>query len=268
MNVRNLELVFGPARAILRSGLIWMLAIATIVFMTVAVWPAFRGDTTIGDAMKNLPSGVVEAFGLQDFATPAGFLRANLYDFFIPLLIAGAAVGFVNSLASGEEDSGRLELILSQPATRQAIFLGRAIAVCAWVLLITVVTTLVQFGSDAMFDLQIGSDKLLATLALSFLLAFFTGALCLAVAGLWGRPAAVLGVGLFLALGGCIIAALFPLSDVLKPLAQLSPWNWAFDGDPLVNDTQPWRYLSLGLPGIALTALGVWAFGRRDIAAA
>jgi ABC-2 type transport system permease protein len=268
MNARNLELVFGPARALVRSGLIWTLSISAIVFVTIAVWPAFRGDNTINDAMKNLPAGVVQAFGLQDFGSPAGFLRANLYDFFVPLLMAGAAIGFVNSVASAEEDSGRLELVLAQPAGRQAVFLGRAIAVCLWVLIVTAVTTLVQFGSDAMFDLQIGTDRLLATLALSFLLALFTGGLCLAVAGLWGKPAAVLGVGLFLAIGGCIIAALFPLSDVLKPLAQLSPWNWAFDGDPLVNATELWRYLSLGLPAIVLTVVGVWAFGRRDIAAA
>jgi ABC-2 type transport system permease protein len=268
MNARGFDLVFGPTRAILRSGLIWTISIAGIVFVTIAVWPAFKGNTSIDAAMNNLPSGVVQAFGLEGFGTPAGFLRANLYDFFIPLLMAGAAVGFANSLTSSEEDSGRLEVILAQPVTRQAIFLGRVLAGVVWIAVITVITTIVQFGSDALFDLQIGTDKLLATLALCGLLALFTACLSFAVAGLLGKPSMVLGVGLFVAVGGAIVAALFPISSSLAEFAHISPWDWAFAGEPQSRATEFWRYLALGIPAVAMAMFGLWAFGRRDIAAA
>jgi beta-exotoxin I transport system permease protein len=268
MNARNLELIFGPVRTIIRAAIIWTACIAAIVFVTVAVWPAFKGNTSIDAAMSNLPAGVVQAFGLEGFGTPAGFLRGNLYDFFIPLLIAGAGVGFANSLTSSDEDGGRLEVVLAQPVKRQAIFLGRAVAVFAWIAVITVVTAVVQFASDALFDLQIGTDRLLATLILCGLLAFFTAGLSLAVAGLAAKPSMVLGAGLFVAVGGCIIAALFPLSSAVAELAHLSPWDWAFSGDPLLNGAEMWRYFALGIPAIAMVVFGVWAFGRRDVAAA
>jgi len=268
MNARNLELVLGPVRAIMRAALIWAVCIAAIVFVTVAVWPAFKGNDSIDQAMNNLPSGVVQAFGLEGFGTPAGFLRGNLYDFFVPLLMAGAAVGFANSLTSSEEDGGRLEVILAQPVTRQAIFAGRVIAALVWVAVVTVVISIVQFGSDAVFDLQIGADRLLATLLLCGLLAGFTAGLSFAVAGLIGKPSIVLGVGLFVAVGGCIVAALFPLSSSLADFAHVSPWDWAFAGNPLSNATEAWRYLALGVPAVALAAFGVWAFGRRDVSAA
>ena len=96
--------------------------------MTIAVWPAFKGSSGISQAMDQLPSGVVQAFGLQDFGTPAGFLRGNLYDFFVPLLLAVAAVMLVNGQTASEEAAGRLELYLAQPVARRAVLLGRAVA--------------------------------------------------------------------------------------------------------------------------------------------
>lgn len=269
MSPRRMELVAGPMRAILRAGVIWSLSIGGIIFLTVAMWPAFKGDTEITNSIMNaLPGGVVQAFGLEGFGTPAGFLRGNLYDFFLPLLMAGAAVGFANSLTSAEEDAGRLEVTLTQPVTRQAVFVGRTLAVVAWVLVIALVATVTQFVADGIFDLQIGADRLLGALVLSTLLALFIGSLALAVAGLGGRSGLVLGVGLLVAIGGCTVAQLFPLNSALAEFAHLSPWDWAFASDPLVNGADLWRYLALGVPAVGLVVGGTWAFVRRDVSAA
>ncbi len=268
MNGRDFELVFGPLRSIRRAALLWALFIALMVFVTVAIWPAFKNSSAVSQAIDQLPSGVVQAFGLEGFGTPAGFLRGNLYDFFLPLLIAGAAVGFANSLTSSEEDSGRFEIVLAQPVTRQAVFAGRATAVLMGVVAITIVTALVQVGSDALFGLDIGADRLGATLVVSGLLALFCGAITLTAAGLTGRPSLALGVGLFVAVGGAIVAALFPLASALAEFAHVSPWDWAFAGNPLSNPTDVWRYVALGVPAVALAAVGVFAFCHRDVSAA
>lgn len=268
MNAHDLELVLTPIRAIRRATILWAASLGGLVFVTVAVWPAFKNSSAVSQAIDQLPSGVIQAFGLAGFGTPAGFLRGNLYDFFVPLLMGGAAVGFANSLTSSEEDAGRLEITLAQPVTRQGIFVGRAIAVLACAAVVFFFTALVQFGSDALFDLQIGTDKLLATLALSGLLALLYAGLALAIAGLWGRPSLVLGVGLFALVGGCIANALLPLSSALAAFADVSPWNWAFAGDPLTNGGELWRYVALGVPGLGLLIVGVVAFTRRDVAAA
>jgi ABC-2 type transport system permease protein len=268
MNARNAELFLGPARAIRRAAIVWALSLAAIVAATVSVWPAFKGNSGISQSMDQLPEGVVKAFGLAGFGTPAGFLRGNLYDFFVPLLMAGAAIGFANSLTSSEEDSGRMELVLTQPITRQAVFVGRVAAMFAHIVVITLVVAAVQFLSDAFFGLEIASDRLLATLILCGLLALFHAGLATAVASIEARPSWVLGVGLFVAIGGSIAAALLPLSPSLAAFAHISPWDWALSGDPLTNATDTWRYLALACPAVAMAAFGVWAFGRRDIAGA
>ena len=262
------DLVLGPVRQVRRAALLWALGLAFLVAATIAVWPEFRGSSAISQAMDKLPKGIVQAFGLQGFGTPAGFLRGNLYDFFIPLLLAGVAVFFASSLTAGEEDAGRLELFFAQPVSRRALFAGRAAAGLLCLAVLAALTTAVQFGSDAAFGLSIAGGRLGATLALTALLAIFHGCLALAVAAVRARPSLVLGVGLGVLVAGMVISSLFPVVSGLAPFAHVSPWDWAFGGNPLANPTAPWRYLALGLPAAAMALFSVAVIGRRDIRAA
>ena len=92
--------------------------------------------------------------------------------------------------------------------------------------------------------------------------------LAFAVASAKARPSLVLAVGIGAAVAGYVVAALFPLSDLLEPWHHLSPWDWAFGGDPLVHPTELWRYAALAVPTVALAAIGTVVVRRRDIAAA
>ena len=268
MNGRMLELVIGPLRAVRRAAVWWAVGLASLVAGTVAFWPAFRGSSGISEAIDQLPAGVVQAFGLEGFGTPAGFLRGNLYEIFVPLLLALAAVALVNGQTASEEAGGRLELYLAQPVDRRAVFLGRAVAAFIALIAITLVLAVVQVGVDALVDLRIELDLLLSTVALCALLGLLYGSLAAAIAGVRAHPSLVLGVGVGLAVAGYLVAALFPLSDLLAPLRHLSPWDWALGGNPLEQVTEPWRYAALAIPSATLTSIGALAVARRDVAAA
>jgi ABC-2 type transport system permease protein len=262
------ELVGGPFRSSWRAGLGWTIAFVLLVVSTVAFWPAFKGSTALNTAFQALPQGMIEAFGLQDFASPAGYLRGGLYEIIVPLMFAAAGVMFANGATAAEEDAGRLELFLAQPITRRALLAGRALAAMTWLGVLAVVVLGSQLASDVVFALDIGDDRIIATIVLCALLGGFYAALSIAVAGSFGRPGLVLSVGLGLALVGYLVAALFQLSDLLAPWRQVSPWEWALGGDPLVNGAEPWRYVALAVPAFVLTIVGVWAFARRDIRSA
>jgi putative exporter of polyketide antibiotics len=70
------------------------------------------------------------------------------------------------------------------------------------------------------------------------------------------------------AFAGLIVSSLFQLSSVLAPWRHISPWDWAFGGNPLEQATELWRYLALAVPSVILTAIGVFAVARRDITGA
>ncbi|MEO8438131.1 MAG: ABC transporter permease subunit [Chloroflexota bacterium] len=263
----RLELVIGPMRFMRRAIVWWSVGLGAIIAATLAFWPAFRGSSGISQALDQLPPGVVTALGLQSFGTPAGYLRGNLYELFLPLLLAAAAIALVNGQTAGEEASGRLELYLAQPVDRRALFLGRAIAGFLATAVLATVVAIAQLAVDAAVDLQIESSYLLSTIVLCALLAEVYAGLAVALAGVRARPSMVLGIGMGVTIVGYLVAALFPLSDLLAPWRHLSPWDWALGGNPLEGPSEGWRYVALAISAIVLVGIGIVAFRRRDIAA-
>ena len=110
-----------------------------------------------------------------------------------------------------------METYLSQPVTRQSVFLGRTVALLAWLVVMTGFILIVQLASDAVVGLQIDTMRVASTVVLCGLLALLFGTLALAIAGWLPRPPLVLSVGIAVAVGGYLVAALFPLSDPLDP---------------------------------------------------
>jgi len=265
---RRLELVAVPFRASWRAAVGWSIAFALMIIGTVAFWPAFQGSDGLREALEQLPPALLEAFGLEDFGSPAGYLKGGLYDVVIPLMFAAAGVMLASSATAAEEDGGRLELWLAQPVTRGAVFGGRIAAVLGWLAVLALVVLVSQLASDAAFGLEIADAPIVATVSLCALLGALYAGLAIAVAGVVGRPGLVLSVGLGLALVGYLVAALLPLSNVLEAWAWLSPWDWALGGDPLSNPTEAVRYVALAGSTAALLLLGALAFAWRDVKSA
>ncbi len=268
MNAATREMLTLPVRALRRATFWWALGLAAMVALTMAFWPAFKSTPFVQDAMDMIPPALAKAFGVEDILSPEGYLRGNLYAILVPLLLVFAAVMFVNGQTAAEEAAGRLEIYLSQPVDRRLLFLGRAWAAAVGVALICAAVLVTQVISNAIVEIQVDVGRLTTTVILSGLLALLHGAISFAVAGTRARPSLVLASGTTVGIAGYLVAALFPLSPDLADLRHLSPWDWALGGDPLLHGAEAWRYLALIAPTALLAALGAWAFGRRDVAAA
>ncbi|HEY7024166.1 MAG TPA: hypothetical protein VH371_04315 [Candidatus Limnocylindrales bacterium] len=253
--------------AVRRAAFWWCVALGAAVVATMAFWPAFRGASGISQAIDSLPQPVIQAFGLQDFGSPAGFLRGNLYELLVPLLFSIAAVALVNGQTASDESAGRMELFLAQAIDRRGLFVARLVACMVALLLIIVTTIVVQVVADALLDVSIQPGYVIATAVLCGLLAALFGSVAYLVACLAARPSLVLAVGIGLLIGGYLVAALFPVAELLKPWAVISPWNWALGGNPLENPTEPWRLAALALTSLVLIVVGTAVVTRRDVTA-
>jgi ABC-2 type transport system permease protein len=253
-------------RSIRRATLWWSVALAAIVAVTVALWPAFRGASGISQAIDALPPAVIDAFGLQDFGSPAGFLRGNLYELLVPMLFAIAAVAMVSGQTASDEAAGRLELFLSQPIDRRKLFAARLLACLIGLTVIVLVTIAVQLVFDGLVDLSIDPGYVVGTILLCGLLASLYAAFAYLVACLRPSPGLVLGASLGLMIVGYLVNALFPISDALKPLRVISPWDWAFAGNPLEHSVELWRVVVLVVIGVILAIIGSIVVRSRDIA--
>jgi ABC-2 type transport system permease protein len=67
------------------------------------------------------------------------------------------------------------------------------------------------------------------------------------------------------ATAGYLLQGLAATSDVLGPVANLSPWHWYLDRNILVDGLAPAAVVAPVLVAALLFAAGAWVFNRRDL---
>lgn len=261
--------VYGSMlRTQVREVMLWGTSLVALVLAVTALWPSMRDSGALDDIEGSLPSGTAEALGLLDFASPAGYLKGNLYAVLLPLVLCWFAVALVTSATAGDEDAGRLELLLVLPVSRRSAFLARALASVTNLVLVGLVTWASLIGCCLLFDLDVSTAHLSAASLMVTLLAVLHAAVAFAAGG-WGlRRGAVMGVSSTVMLMGYVIQAFLPLSDSLDAWAAVSPWQWALGADPLNGGVDAAGAAALAGLSLLLLAVGTYVVARRDVRSA
>jgi ABC-2 type transport system permease protein len=261
----NLELLSRGLGAQRRSGLIWGGAMLLLTVSVLAIWPSMSESGSLDDLMGGMSPEMIAAFGLDDFGSPAGFLNGNLYALLLPLLFAVLGVMQTNALTAGDEDAGRLELLLALPVSRVGAYLGRFVAV---VLVLAAIAALVGaavgFGAPAL-DMELDTAGVVAASLSMFLLGLFHASLALALAGIGLRGPVVLAASLGVLALGYVAHALLPMIESMDGVVAASPWHWALGEQPLENGFDPAGIAALAAGSIVLLVIALLAVRRRTI---
>ncbi|MDQ1295985.1 MAG: beta-exotoxin transport system permease protein [Actinomycetota bacterium] len=260
-----LEVYRCALRNQIRDGLLWGSSLVCLVLMVAALWPSLRDSGTLNDLSGSLPGGTAEAFGLQEFGTPAGYLKGNLYAVLVPLMLCWFGISLATSSTAGDEDAGRLELLLVLPIGRRTVFLARSLASMTTLLLVGIVTWISLIACCALFDLDVSFEGMASVSAMVTLLAMLHVGVTFLVSGWGARRGAVLGITSTVMMAGYVLQAFLPLSDALKDWAQVSPWQWALGADPLSGELDLIAAAALTVLTLVLTALGAQLADRRDV---
>ena len=237
--------------------------LGALALLYIGLFPSFAD--TLADF--ELPEAYSAFFGDTDLTSLRGFIQVELFSLWVPLLLAVFAIVSGTSQIAGDEQAGRLELLLSQPLSRRRLFIERAGALLLAVVLICAATSLgflvawPLFVEDA--DLSLGV-ALIAPLGLVGFGWFFVSLALLlgALTATRGQATAVLTA---------LTVALY-LSDVLRdlvsglePLRFVSPFFYADTKQLFTRGVEPWHQAVL----FASTALALWlalrAFEAREI---
>lgn len=247
-----------------RSSLWWGLGIVSLALTTAAFWPGLEGS----DALQGFEDmgSLLEAFGAQDIATPAGYLDGQMYALMLPLLLSGMAIMHVSGLTSGDEGSGRLELLHALPVTRTQVWLTRWTSSSVVLLAVGAVTTAVMVASLPLFSLdEVPVDRVVTATLGCVLLALFHGAAAYAAAGFGAPRGASAGAAILVLVVGYVMSSLLPLADAFAGARHWSPWYWAIGQQPVTDGVSAAHWLLL----VAITALlvtaGTVGVNRRDV---
>lgn len=261
----NIELLHRGLSAQRRGALVWSIALFILTSSVLAVWPSMSESGSLESLVSGMSPELITALGLEALASPAGFLNGNLYALLLPLLFPILGIMHMNALTAGDEDAGRMELLLALPVSRVNVYLSRFISV---VIVLAAVTLLigatVGFGAPAL-DMELDTEGVAAANLSMFLLALFHAALALALAGLGMRAGIVLAGSFGVLTLGYLTYALLPMIESLDRFVAVSPWHWALGERPLENGFDGKGIVLLIGGSIVLATIGLVAVRRRTI---
>jgi len=250
-----------------RALLGWGIGIAALVLLESALWPSIRDMPDLNAFLANYPEPMRKLFNLEDFGTGAGFVNVELFGTMLPVLFIIYGIGRGARMVAGEEEAGRLDVLLVTPVSTTRLVLQQAAALAAALAALGGVLYVAVLSASVLFDLGVGAADLAGATLAMVLLGVEFGWLALAVGAATGKRAAAIGVATTAAVGAYVLYVAGQLVDAVQAWQPLSPFHQALTGGPL-GAGLPAAYAWMPAAAAVVLAAALPVFNRRDIAAA
>lgn len=252
-----------------RRGLLWWSAGLTLLSgLIVAIYPSISGIEDLEKVVEAYPEELLALFGATDLpsiTSPAGYLNAELFGLMLPFLFIIFAVAQGSSAIAGEERTGTLEILLSEPITRGRLILEKFASLVASMVILAVVLWVVLAVGSLVVNLDISLLRLAEMTISVTLLGLAFGALAFAVGGAIGGRSRSIGVAAAAVVATYLLNALSIIVDFLEPTRWLSPFYYYNGATPLVNGLNLVHAVILLAVVLVLAATAYIGFQRRDL---
>jgi ABC-2 type transport system permease protein len=261
MNTEIMTLDLSTRR---RSIIGYSLGMAVYVIVVVAIYPSFKNSTNLDQLTKDSP-GVAALFGISGSLTsPTGWLSANIYANFFPLLILLVTIGYGATSLAGPEADGHLELVLSLPFVRWSVVAQKVAALVVQAAVFSAVVfgcVIVGRAFELTFD---AGDLVTATLAVGMLGVDF-GLLALAIGAATGERGTAIAIASAVAAASYLVNSMAPLVSWLGPAKYASLFYWSVGDHQLEQGLPLGAFAVLLVVAIILVGVAVQAFRRHDL---
>lgn len=240
------------------------LAAAQVVYS--AFYPSIRDSAAeLQDFMDRMPEGLRELFG-QEFVSPAGYLRSQLYGELGLILFLVVAIGVGARSIAAEEERRTLDVLLSTPVRRRQVLTSKWLGMIALIVALATIGFVSVLVVGPLFELRVGTGMLVSASLTLALLAIAVGSIAMALSVLRGRKSEAIAITTALVVGMYIVNALGVTVDSLAPLRVVSLFRW-YTEPPLLSEWIPVENVAVFV-GVSVGAylLARWSFDRRDLA--
>jgi ABC-2 type transport system permease protein len=243
----------------------WCIGVALYATLLAAVFPSIESSPEFSKLIESYPDALKTLFGISgDFTTGPGYLDAELFSLILPLLAIFLAIGSAARTLAGDEDAGRLELVLAYPLRRRNAVLAKGAAVATEVLAFCVASFVALIVLSAIFGLDLRVARLVTAVAAVGILGLFHGWLALAVAGLAPSRALAIGVPAAVAAAGYLVGGLEELAGWLHSFRYVSAFWW-IGQSPLRTGVSGTGAAVVAAAALVCVAAAALAFERRDL---
>lgn len=246
----------------------WGIGLFLLGLLLVPFFDSFAQDQQALEQMLDIyPEEFTAFFGdFTAFATPEGFLEIEFFSY-MPLILGIFGVLAGSGLIASDEESGRLDLIMSHPIRRFSLLGARIGALLTATLLICVIAWLGIVLPMELFSelMDIAPDKvMLPFISLAAVVLLFTAISLLLSLLLPSRRMAAMMSGLIL-VGSFFLTGLSGLIEELEQAANFSPLNY-YQGGGAMTDPMEWSWIvGLVIATALLSGLSFLLYQRKDI---
>lgn len=265
VNVPLLRQTWRAQRA--RVALI-ALALAIWSFLMPVIYATFGRQMEAIMQSGIIPDAFLRLLGADPFSLTGAVALGSSHPFAIALQVV-YPVGFAAAAIAGERQRGTLEMLLSRPVSRRSLFLTLLLAILAIAVITTAAETAGTLAGAALYGnlgRLDGSDLVLLAVNTVLLLAALAG-ISLAASASFDRLAPAIGLGFAVVLAGYVLEVLGTLWPDAAFLQPISPFHYLQPLEILAGRGAGTDAIVLAAVGVAATAVGLWVFPKRDLAA-
>lgn len=245
-----------------RSTIGYAAGMALYALVVVVLYPSFRHQTSLNSLSGSTAAAL---FGITGpLTSPGGWLNANIYSNFFPLIMLLLTVGYGAAALAGQDEDGTLALVTALPIRRRAILLQKAGAMVVQALLLAVAVAICVLAGRG-FQLSISPASTIATSAALVLMGLDFGLITMAAGAVTGRRGTALGVGAGLAAASYLLSSLASTISAIRPGRYLSLFYWSVGSDQISRGVSAIDFAVLAVVGLAVLVAAVAAFGRADL---
>ncbi|MBO0837531.1 MAG: ABC transporter permease subunit, partial [Actinobacteria bacterium] len=226
-----------------RRSLTWY-AVGMVLYtlLVVVLYPSFKHQTTLNSLSGSTAAALLGITG--KLTSPDGWLNANIYGNFFPLIMLLLTIGYGAAALAGQDEDGTLTLVAALPIRRSAILLQKAGAMALQALLLGVAVAIcVVVGRG--FQLSTSpADTAAVTVAL-VLMGLDFGLITMAAGVVTGRRGAALGVGAGLAAASYVLSSLASTISSIRPGRYFSLFYWSVGNNQLSRGVSAMDFAAL-----------------------
>ena len=248
------------------QGLLFVVGAVMFFVMGVLIGPIYNTlDTALVDLADSFPEELVAIFGGGDMSTPEGFYQIETFGMMAPIAVSVVTVVIGARALAGEEASRTMGLLLANPVSRTTVLLQKAFTMVLYGFAVGLATFAGVAAGSLLGGLGLSVANIAATCLLLTLLGLVFGALALALGAGTGRVPIATSTTIGVAVVMFLANGFLPLNDSTAGYARWSPFYYYLGSDPLSNGMNWTHGAALALLTVALIALAIWLFSRRDL---
>jgi ABC-2 type transport system permease protein len=246
----------------------FIVAAYVMFLMGVLMGPLYKlMDENLLEYTEQLPKAMWAFVGstIQGMSTPNDFYEGEIFGLMAWMAVMVMTVTIGTRALAGEESDRTMGLLLGNPIRRSTVVVEKTYTMVVYAVLVGFATWAGVWIGSLLGGLGMSPLNIAATAMLASLVGLVFGAVALLLSAATGKTkVAVYGtIGITLAM--FLVNSIAILNDAVDTLALFTPFHHYLANSPLNNGMDWGNATVLAAAFVALVALSVYAFDRRDL---